>query len=149
MGGAPKNWSIEACMPGNQSAVPWKSTYHRQDFVEELFLNISVMGYDWQHASEQPPGSPHFGGVFKVTSNTTAGYFELPNHMNGGKAGEIIEDDPNNLCGSNCMLQTSAGRLSSRSAAVSYQNDDSWNLNTLKNKGVSIVHIIRQVRSLI
>ncbi|PIA92339.1 hypothetical protein CB0940_09144 [Cercospora beticola] len=135
MGGAPKNWSIEACMPGNQSAVPWKSTYHRQDFVEELYLNISVMGYDWQHASEQPPGSPHFGGVFKVTSNTTAGYFELPNHMNGGKAGEIIEDDPKNLCGSDCMSQTPAGKLSSRSAAINYQNDDSWDLNTLKNKG--------------
>ncbi|PPJ59969.1 hypothetical protein CBER1_10150 [Cercospora berteroae] len=135
MGGAPKNWSIEACMPGNQSAIPWKSTYHRQDFVEELYLNISIMGYDWQHASEQPPGSPHFGGVFKVTSNTTAGYFELPNHMNGGKAGHIIDDDPNKLCGSDCMSQTPAGKLSSRSTAINYQNDDSWDLNTLKNKG--------------
>ncbi|KAM3417346.1 hypothetical protein BST61_g5597 [Cercospora zeina] len=118
--GAPNTWSIEACMPGNQSASPWQGTYRRQDFTEELYLNISVMGYDWLGAYGKPPDSPFFGGIFKVTSNTTAGYFELPNHMNGRKAGRLIDDDPQDLCGSNCMPQTSTRTLSSRSAPMNY-----------------------------
>lgn len=136
IGGAPKNWSIEACMLGNQSVSPWESTYKRQNFVEELYLNISVMGYDWLRAYGQPHGSPYYGGVFKVTSNTTAGYFELPNYMNGGKAGELIDFDPESLCGSNCVSQTLSSKLSSRS--IIHQNDDSWKLNRMKNKGVSV-----------
>jgi hypothetical protein len=136
IGGAPKNWSIEACMLGNQSVSPWESTYERQNFVEELYLNISVMGYDWLEAYGEPHGSPYYGGIFKVTSNTTAGYFELPNYMNGGKAGELIDVDPESLCGSDCVPQTSSSKLSSRS--IIHQNDDSWKLNHMKNKGVSV-----------
>lgn len=135
IGGAPKNWSIEACMPGNQSASPWKSTFERQDFMEELYLNISVMGYDWQGGSRDPPLS---GGIFKVTSNTTAGYFELPNHMNEGRAGQLLDGDPESLCGSDCMPQRS-DKLSPRSEPINYQSDGSWKLNKVKNKGVRII----------
>lgn len=142
IGGAPKNWSIEACMPGNQSVPPWSDTYDRQDFTEELYLNISVMGYDWLEAWGEPQGSPYYGGLFKVTSNTTAGYFELPNHMNGGKAGLLIDTDPFSLCGSDCMSQASAKRVTPRAAPINYQSGGSWKLNSVKNKGVSIAPVI-------
>jgi hypothetical protein len=56
--------------------------------------------------------------------------------MNGGKAGELIDVDPESLCGSDCVPQTSSSKLSSRS--IIHQNDDSWKLNHMKNKGVSV-----------
>ncbi|KAJ5671878.1 hypothetical protein N7507_001005 [Penicillium longicatenatum] len=42
---------------------------------------------------------------YKVTVNTTGGYFELPNYMNGGSTGSLLDKDPNTLCGNDCEIQ--------------------------------------------
>jgi hypothetical protein len=95
------NWSIEICMPANQNSTPWKSTRLRQDFTEELYLNILVVGYELGFPSEPQTE----GGTFKITSHTTAGYFELPNYINGGKAGPLLTGDPSDHGGLDCYAQ--------------------------------------------
>lgn len=68
-------------MPPNMTKSPWLPTRDRRDFSEELYSNVSVTGIfnntfigNWQGIA-----------LYRVTLNTTAGYFELPNYMNGGK----------------------------------------------------------------
>jgi len=141
-GPVPRNWSIEICMPANQSESPWSDTYERQDFSEELFLNISVMGYDDDSSySEQDIDSPSTGGMFRVTSNTTAGYFELPNYMNGGQAGLIIDGDPDDSdhCGFDCRPQVYFRTpVTPRDAPPlsNFQTGGPSSLSTVSNKGV-------------
>jgi hypothetical protein len=77
-------WGLEACMAADMTKTPWRPTRDRQDFTEELFLNISY-------------GFGTF--LYKVTLDTTAGYFELPNYANGGVAGPLLEKDPNVIHG--------------------------------------------------
>lgn len=74
-------------MPGNQSVSPWKAQHMRQDFREEMYLNISL--------GDDESSSTHAGVYYsKISVDTTAGFFELPNYMNGGIAGPLLEDDP-------------------------------------------------------
>jgi hypothetical protein len=105
----PRSWSIEVCMPANQSVSPWRNTTTRQDFTEELFLNISVIGYELNEEVYRLRERDDLvtGGTFRVTSTTTAGYFELPNYMNGGQSGPIIDGDPDDSehCGIDCERQ--------------------------------------------
>lgn len=42
--GAPRNWSIKACMPTDESVSLWGKTHLRQDFTKVLYVNISVVG---------------------------------------------------------------------------------------------------------
>lgn len=137
--GAPKNWSVQACMPADESVSPWKSTRLRQDFTEVLYLNISVMGYEW---IRDRTGSLASGGIAKITSNTTAGYFELPNYMNGEKAGPIIEESPFDLCGNDCEAQGwPRQNIAARSVDVdaNLETEGSKSLGTVVNKGVSFL----------
>lgn len=69
------DWAMEACMPANQQRSPWQATRSRQDFTETLYLKL-----------RSDPHSIDFPGVpvrsaqdctFKITLNTTAGYFEF------------------------------------------------------------------------
>ncbi|KAI1756893.1 hypothetical protein F4782DRAFT_547998 [Xylaria castorea] len=92
------SWSLDACMPSNQSVSPWKASHERQDFTEDLYLRISLGGFE-------DDGIP--SGVYysKITLDTTAGFFELPNYMNGGVPGPLLEDNPNNHCKTDCAEQ--------------------------------------------
>lgn len=78
--GDPYWWGLQACMPMNLKDSPWKSTRDRQDFTEEIYLNVTV--------SERQQSGSHF---YKLMLNTTAGYFELPNYMNGNVAGPLLD----------------------------------------------------------
>lgn len=80
---ASDGWTLTACMPDDQRVSPWKASRKRQEFRETLFVNVS-------------------GQYFKATVDTTAGYFELPNYANGQQFGDILDQDPNELCGSTC-----------------------------------------------
>lgn len=95
------SYSFEACMPANMSVSPWRTQRSRQDFTEELYLNISLPGNFYGVTP----------GVYysKITVNTTAGYFELPNYMNGQTAGPLLGDDPSNHCGLDCFMQGFGG----------------------------------------
>lgn len=93
----PGEWAIEACMPYNQAETPWKSTRLPQRFSEELYLNVSASGC---LASYYP-----INNYYLLTINTSAGYFELPNYMNGGVAGPLLDQDPNSICGNDCASE--------------------------------------------
>jgi hypothetical protein len=102
-GDCPGTWALEACMPSNVTQTPWKSTRDRQDFSEELYLNITVTGCDMLNSFDATANNSYF----RLAINTTAGYFELPNYMNGGVPGDVLENDPNSLCGSDCEIEGS------------------------------------------
>lgn len=108
-------------------------TGNRQDFSEQLFLNISVMGYDLSAHN-----LPATGGIFKITSNTTAGYFELPNYMNGGQAGPIIDGTPDDIgnCGSNCLTQMQYVSSQAVPTESNFQSNGSLRLAMVENMGV-------------
>lgn len=93
------NWSMVACMPGNLTLSPWKNTRNRQDFSEELYLNITIQ------PSGNYPSELIGTSLTKIVVNTTAGFFELPNYMNQGLPGPLIEGDPSNYCGLDCEEQ--------------------------------------------
>ncbi|GAW22640.1 hypothetical protein ANO14919_121820 [Xylariales sp. No.14919] len=95
---ANNSWSLDVCMPGDQSLSPWKDLLERQDFTEELYLKISIQGFE-------DDGMPSGDYYSKITLDTTAGFFELPNYMNGGVAGPLLEDSLNNHCGTDCAKQ--------------------------------------------
>lgn len=101
-------WTIQACMPADMRTSPWKSTRDRQDFGEELFLNITTNPEEWGSDVEATPAG---GELYKITVNTTAGYFELPNYMNGAVAGPLLDKDPNSVCGSDCELEGFDGEI--------------------------------------
>jgi hypothetical protein len=89
----PGVWNVQACMPGNVTQSPWTLTRDRQDFTEELYLNITLYGGISQKST------PHNGLTFRITSNTTAGYFELPNYMNNQIPGPLLTKISAGICG--------------------------------------------------
>lgn len=102
------SWAVHACIPTDVRKTPWKSTRARQHFSESLFLNISLSeALKVKIANDQglPFSESPFSEYFRVTVNTTAGYFELPNYMNGGEAGPLLSHDPNSKCGKSCEVQ--------------------------------------------
>ena len=88
-------------MPGNLTNSPWKATRDRQDITELLYLNVTL------EDKSVKTGITDNSTVFKVQANSTAGYFELPNYMNGGP-GPLLEKDPNSACDVHCMPQWDA-----------------------------------------
>ncbi|KAJ9489022.1 hypothetical protein VN97_g4266 [Penicillium thymicola] len=94
------SWTVTACMPADMRQSPWSSTRDRQDFSEELYVNITYGRVSsTKHSLD--------GYIVKIVVNTTAGYFELPNYINGGKAGPLLEKRPNCTDSNNCQTQYS------------------------------------------
>ncbi|CAN9289767.1 unnamed protein product [Alternaria alternata] len=96
------NWSLEVCMPANLTQSPWRAVRTRQDITEELYLNISLVSVDPMQQYVTPEDQ---GGLFRISLDTTLGYFELPNYMNGEQPGPLLDEDPMNDCGGNCSNQ--------------------------------------------
>lgn len=90
------NWSLTACMPANHTFSPWKTMRARQDSSEVLYLNISIEGQGYSNATT---------GTYRISANTSIGYFELPNYMNNMLPGPLLDDDPEIHCGDDCMPQ--------------------------------------------
>jgi hypothetical protein len=88
--GVPFGWGIRACMT-NDNRGTWESTANRQDVFEVLYLNITAN-------SLSNGNNPIESGFYKVTLNTTAGYFELSNYMNKGRAGPLLDKGPQGTC---------------------------------------------------
>ncbi|GAD99582.1 hypothetical protein PVAR5_8298 [Paecilomyces variotii No. 5] len=84
-----EDWSLQVCMPADLTQSPWKPTSNRQDFSEELFLNLT-----FYHSEVWNQSAINYR---KMTVNTTAGYFELPNYMNGGVAGPLLDRYSNDI----------------------------------------------------
>ncbi|KAL4987782.1 hypothetical protein BDW68DRAFT_177535 [Aspergillus falconensis] len=93
-------WGVQACMPDDVTQSPWKATRDRQNFSEVLYLNITLRGYY--------SGATSDATYYGLKLHTTAGYFALPNYMNGGVAGPLLDKDPSELlCNSDCADQGS------------------------------------------
>ena len=56
-------------MPANLTKSPWRATRKRQDFIEDLYLNISLDAADGMYGSTTPQER---GGLFKISLATTA-----------------------------------------------------------------------------
>ena len=89
-------------MPANLTQSPWRAARTRQDITEELYLNISLVSADPMQQYVTPEDQ---GGLFKISLDTTLGYFELPNYMSGKQPGPLLDEDPMNHCGGNCSNQ--------------------------------------------
>ncbi|KAF3396258.1 hypothetical protein F1880_006821 [Penicillium rolfsii] len=92
------SWAVAACMPNDTSKSPWVETRDRQEFSESLYLNISL--------PDSHPGTSDGSALYEIILRTTAGYFELPNFMNNGTPGPLLERDPTPNCNITCMRQT-------------------------------------------
>jgi hypothetical protein len=91
------SWGVAACMPNVTSKSPWVETRNRQEFSESLYLNISLPG--------SILGTSDGSAFYEIILRTTAGYFELPNFMNNGTPGALLESDPTPSCNITCMRQ--------------------------------------------
>ncbi|KAJ7720621.1 hypothetical protein B0H16DRAFT_1335984 [Mycena metata] len=129
---------FEACMPANVSASPWKATRDRQDFSEVLYLAVNLTtagGWD-----ARVPLGTFFA---RITVNTSAGFFELPNYINGGIPGPLLADDPTvhapGKCDVDCEPQTYLSNISRRAKPNTNSNEavfnETYNLQTNPNKG--------------
>ncbi|KAF2229483.1 hypothetical protein EV356DRAFT_455776, partial [Viridothelium virens] len=80
------SWSAIACMPSNQTHSPWQATRDRQDISEQLYLNIST--------NSTSSNLTAYTGLFRITLNTSMGYFELPNYYNDQQPGPLLDKSP-------------------------------------------------------
>jgi hypothetical protein len=92
------SWGVIACMPGNMTESPWRTERKRQEFSEVLYLNMTQDEY----LSADYTGQ---AALYRITVNTTAGFFELPNYMNQGVPGPLLDKDPVDLCDQHCLKQ--------------------------------------------
>jgi hypothetical protein len=97
-------WALHACMPADMRIPPWKNTRDRQDFTEELYLNVTV-SKPMQDKVRQFVTNAPTSEYFRIQVRTTAGYYELPNYMNGQKAGPLLNKLHGGICGDDCIRQ--------------------------------------------
>ena len=104
----PAIWALQACMPASSYSSISEPTRDRQDFTEEMFLNVTLnkamQNGIRQWNLDNLPNAPE-SEYFRVQVRTTAGYFELPNYMNGKVAGPLLGKIPSDFCGTDCLGQ--------------------------------------------
>ncbi|KAJ7366124.1 hypothetical protein DFH08DRAFT_678543 [Mycena albidolilacea] len=125
-------FTFEACMPANMSATPWRATRDRQDFSEVLYLAVNLTtAAGWE---VQVPTGAYFT---RITVNTSAGFFELPNYMNGGIAGPLLAEDPTvrapGKCDLDCETQTYDDLSSKSRRATPSTNSNGTAFNATQN----------------
>ncbi|CAG8886350.1 unnamed protein product [Penicillium egyptiacum] len=132
LNGLVDTWGMQACMPRDLTTSLWKSTRDRQDFTEELYLNVTLIQYKLNKVQQNST-------FYKVMLDTTAGNFELPNYMNGEIAGSLLEKDPNRLCGEHCERQTINGdegrKVGDKRRGINTANDSTLPLEVVTDKG--------------
>ncbi|PGH04140.1 hypothetical protein GX51_03647 [Blastomyces parvus] len=96
------HYSVEACMPANQTNSPWKNQFRTpQTISETLYLKIFITDDFYAYF----PGFSGGPTVFKVEAESTSGYFELPNYLNNNTAGDLLPRDPDEFCDEHCPDQ--------------------------------------------
>ena len=110
--------NVQVCMLDGTYQSPWKSNRDRQDATETMFLDIHFSSpYNPELILYNLPNA-----TFKITINTTLGYFELPNYnnsgySNSGSPGPLLAKDPYDSCPANEGLCESQG-LARRSLQI-------------------------------
>ena len=115
-------------MPDGISESPWEATRDRQDTTETMFLDIRFNDPENLADMDNPANA-----TFKLTVNTTLGYFELPNYNNSGIPGPLLAKDPYDTCpgyGGQCLSQWE----SKRSLQAS-ESSDSFAIGRVANLG--------------
>ena len=124
--------NVLVCMPDGISQSQWKATRDRQDTTETLFLKISHSG-NWENLADLDANPRNM--TFKLTINTTLGYFHLPNYNNKGIAGPLLAKDSKDICSLNedkCLSQKQSKRsLQTNESSTSFAIDDTLNLGPL------------------
>ncbi|KKZ59994.1 hypothetical protein EMCG_00836 [[Emmonsia] crescens] len=96
-------YSVQACMPSNQTNSPWKNQFRTPQTISEvLYLKIFVNGDRDRYTITGFSGGP---AVFKVQADSTSGYFELPNYLNNNTASDLLPRDPDEFCDEHCTDQ--------------------------------------------
>ena len=83
------------CAPGEVLASPWKETPNRQDIQEDLWIDFTFSNLTLPK---------RYGGYYPLadranftqhcTSNSTLGFFEVPNYWNGNIVGPLLTEPP-------------------------------------------------------
>ncbi|KAJ5982762.1 hypothetical protein N7451_012862 [Penicillium sp. IBT 35674x] len=132
-------WGLEACMPANLTKSPWSATRDRQNSTEELYLNLTVIGYDIGTSPQSDTDSTYY----RIILDTTAGYFELPNYANGEIPGPLLDKDHNGVRGNSCeregegtnRIYNHDKEYKAKREGQSIDTDASRPLETVVNKG--------------
>ncbi len=74
------HWWIKACVPEYTILSPFEYTGNKQTISETLYLDLYSLNLVTTKAQ----------GVFKITVDTTLGYFELPSYANGEVPGPLL-----------------------------------------------------------
>lgn len=77
---------FEACIPKDLRITPWSPTRNRQDISEELYLGIYLVGTNYGFDTDMH--------AWKLSADTSLGWFELPGEINNNTAGELLDEDP-------------------------------------------------------
>jgi hypothetical protein len=128
-------WGLKVCMPNNNTHPLWMFNRDRQDFTEQLYLNITLAGFHYDTGIYKIPTASYA----KITLHTTAGYFELPNNMNQGVVGPLLDKDPfmSGACDHDCVNGTS------QSLYKFYPNDYRHSKHSEKNNSYNPIGLER------
>ena len=81
------NLTLRLCVPGFKDISPWNSTLRPQNILEHMWMDLEYTNLPGRNTYSPTAGSNF---TLHCTSNTTLGYFELPNYWNGGVAGPLL-----------------------------------------------------------
>ncbi|KAL5360444.1 hypothetical protein BJX96DRAFT_165164 [Aspergillus floccosus] len=79
---------IRVCAPRKYGQSPWSLSRDRQDITEQLWIDVA--SYNQLGEMLVLP----FNFTMKCTTNTTRGYFEVNNYLNGNRPGPLVEKWP-------------------------------------------------------
>ncbi|KAL1647458.1 hypothetical protein SLS58_002788 [Diplodia intermedia] len=85
-----QHWNISACISSAALTPQIQNTRNRQGVDETFYMHLTRRD---ENAWED--------GVFKVSAQTTIGYFELPNYSNGNLPGPLLDTYPESAPGTN------------------------------------------------
>jgi hypothetical protein len=78
---------VKLCIPGASGTVAWNPSRSSQTIREEMFIWSGPPG---PTSFMEPPRLPGADFTARCVAETTRGYFELPNHHNGGRPGPLL-----------------------------------------------------------
>lgn len=85
---SPDYLDIRVCAPGRYGQSPWSLSRDRQDITEQLWIDVT----SYNQLGEMLILPINF--TMKCTTNTTRGYFEVNNYLNGNSPGPLVEKWP-------------------------------------------------------
>jgi hypothetical protein len=79
-------------VPGAYGKTPWTLSRDRQDISEDLWIDVFIPDTALTQGVLTELYATNF--TLRCTSNTTRGYFEVNNNLNGNNPGPLLETWP-------------------------------------------------------